>query len=118
MPTHPDEERPVVAVVGRPPVLRRRHYLDEVPFQCFDVEVLELLSVVEVLAHRIGPGRVRAENREIQLVWPPVRVRPGPGSLGSRRGDYWVLAFAAMVRHIDLLLYTTVDRETGIDSPG
>ena len=56
MPRHPDEERPVVAVVGRPPVLRRRHHLDEVLLQRVDVEGLELLGVVEVLAHRIGQG--------------------------------------------------------------
>src|SRR5207247_3721849 len=31
VPRHPDEERPVVAVVGRPPILRRRHHLDNVP---------------------------------------------------------------------------------------
>ena len=35
MPRHPDEERPVVAVVGRPPVLRRRHHLDDVLLQGF-----------------------------------------------------------------------------------
>ena len=54
VPRHPDEERPVVAVVGRPPVLRRRHHLDEVPLQRVDVEGLELLGVVEVLAQRVG----------------------------------------------------------------
>jgi len=56
VPCHPDEERPVVAVVSRPPVLRGRHHLDEVPLQCFDVEGLELFRVVEVLAHRIRLG--------------------------------------------------------------
>ena len=62
VPRHPDEERPVMAVVGRPPVLRRRHHLDEIPLQRVDVEGLELLRVVELLAHRIGPGRVLIEN--------------------------------------------------------
>src|SRR5205823_2322376 len=28
VPRHPDEERPVVSVVGRPPVLRCRHHLE------------------------------------------------------------------------------------------
>ena len=97
MPRHPDKERPVVAVVGRPPLLRGRHQLEEVPLQRFDVKFLELLRVVEILAHRIGPGSVRAENREIQLIRPPVLVRPGPSPLGSRRGDCWVLAFAALL---------------------
>ena len=54
VPRHPDEERSVVAVVGRPPVLRRRHHLDDVPLQRLEVEGLELFRVVEVLAHRIG----------------------------------------------------------------
>ncbi len=100
MPTHPDEERPVVAVVGRPPVLRRRHHLEDVPLQRVEVEGLELFCVVEVLAHRIGPGRVLVENLQVQLIRPPVLVRPGPSRRGSRGGDYWVLAFAAAVRHV------------------
>src|SRR5215218_7014574 len=96
MPTHSDEEPTVMAVVGRPPVLRRRHHLEDVPLQRVDVEGLELFCVVEVLAHRIGPGRVLVENLQVQLIRPPVLVRPGPGRLlGSRGGDYWVLAFAA-----------------------
>src|SRR5467141_4097221 len=45
MPRHPDEERPVVSVVGRPPVLRRRHHLDEVLLECVEVEGLEPLPV-------------------------------------------------------------------------
>src|ERR1043166_5629153 len=53
MPCHPDEERAVVAVVGRPPVLRRRHYVDEALLRRFDVEGLERFCVVEVLAYRI-----------------------------------------------------------------
>ena len=100
VPRHPDEERPVVAVVGRPPVLRRRHHLDDVLLQRVEVEGLELLCVVEVLAHRIGHGRVLVEDLQVQLIRPPVLVRPGPGRLGSRGGDYWVLAFAAAVRHV------------------
>ena len=74
VPRHPDEERPVVAVVGRPPVLRRRHHLDDVPLQRVEVEGLELFCVVEVLAHRIGPGRVLVENLQVQLIRPPVLV--------------------------------------------
>ena len=31
VPRHPDEQRPVVAVVGRPPVLRRRHHVERRP---------------------------------------------------------------------------------------
>ena len=100
MPRHPDEQRPVVAVVGRPPVLRRRHHLEDVLLQRVEVEGLELLCVVEVLAHRIGQGRVLVENLQVQLIRPPVLVRPGPSRLRRRGRDYWVLAFAAAVRHV------------------
>src|SRR5438552_4113250 len=34
------------------------------------------------------------ENREVQLIRPPVFVRPGPGSLGSGGVDCGVLALA------------------------
>src|SRR6185437_11489091 len=61
MPRHPDEERPVVAVVGRPPLLRRRHYLEYVLLERFDVEGLELILVVETPTHGIGHGRVLAQ---------------------------------------------------------
>src|SRR5918911_1326310 len=50
------EGGPLMAVVGRPPVLRARHQLDEVLLQRLEVERLELFRVVEVLAHRIGLG--------------------------------------------------------------
>src|SRR5262249_54760007 len=65
-----------------------------------DVEGLELFRVVEVLTHRIGPGRVLVENLQVQLIRPPVPVRPGPMRRGGRGGNYWVLAFAAALRHV------------------
>src|SRR5262249_33231170 len=89
MPRHPDEERPVVAVVGRPPVLRRLHHLLDVFLHGLHVTFLELLRVVEILAHRIGQGRVRVENCEVELIRPPVLVRPGPRPLGSWGRNYW-----------------------------
>ena len=96
VPRHPDEERPVVAVVGRPPLLRRRHHVDEVLLERVDVEGLELLRVVEVRVHRVAPRRVLVEDRQVELVGPPVLVRPRPARLGRRGGDCWVLAFAAL----------------------
>jgi hypothetical protein len=42
-----------------------------------EVEALELLGVVEILAHRIGQARVPVENLEVQLVRPPVTVGLG-----------------------------------------
>ena len=98
VPAHPDEERSVVAVVGRPPVLRGRHHLDDVPLQSLDVEGRELLGVVEVVTHRVGLGGVLVQNREVELVGPPVPVRPRPVRRGRRSRNCRVLAF----RHVDL----------------
>ena len=84
VPRHPDEQRPVVAVVGRPPVLRRRHHRLDVPLQGIEVEGLELLGVVEVLAHGIGHGRVLLEHLQVQLIRPPVSVRPALSRVRDR----------------------------------
>src|SRR5579883_1504410 len=67
MPRHPDEEWPIVAEVGWPPILGRGHQLDEVALERFHVEGLELFCVVEVLVH------------------------PGPSPLRRRRGDGRIL---------------------------
>ncbi len=78
VPRHPDEQPPVVAEVGRPPLLRVGHQRVEVLPHGLQVELLELLGVVELLAHRIGQGGVLVENPEVQLVRPPVPIRPSP----------------------------------------
>ena len=59
VPRHADEQRPVMAVVGRPPVLRCRHHVDDVLLQRLDVEGLELLGVV-VIRRPSGWARARA----------------------------------------------------------
>ncbi len=74
MPRHPNEERPVVAIVGRPPVLRGRHHRLDVLSEGIEVEALERLRVVERLAHRVGLGRVLVKDLQMQLIWPPVLV--------------------------------------------
>ena len=79
VPGHPNEQRTVVAVVGRPPVLGRRHQLFDVLLQGIQVELLELLGVIEILAHRIALGRVLMKDLQVQLIRPPVPVRHGPG---------------------------------------
>ena len=78
VPRHPNEERPVMAVVGRPPVLRRRHHRFDVLLQGIQVEFLELLGVVELLAHGVGLGRVLVEDLQVQLIRPPVSIRQAP----------------------------------------
>ncbi len=62
MPGHANEQRPVVTIVGRPPVLRLRHQGVKVLLQCLHVQLLELFGVVEVLAHRVRQGRVLVQN--------------------------------------------------------
>ena len=78
VPRHADEERPVVAVVRGPPVLRIRHQGMEVLDHGIQVEALELLGVVERLAHGIGQRGVLVQDLEVQLIGPPVRVRRRP----------------------------------------
>ena len=74
MPRHADEERPIVAVVRRPPLLRVRHQGMEILDHGIQVEALELLGVIERLAHGIGQGRVLVQDLQVQLIGPPVCV--------------------------------------------
>ena len=74
VPGHADEQRTVVAEVGRPPVLRVGHQLAQIVLQRLVVELLELLAIVEGLAQRIGLGRMLAQQVDAQLVRPPVAV--------------------------------------------
>ena len=100
VPRQPDEERPVVAVVGRPPLLRGRHDLDDVLLQRIDVQGLELVCIGVFLAQRSGPGRVLVQHLQVQLIRPPVPVRLGPARLGSGGRDRRVLALADAVGHV------------------
>ena len=74
VPRHADHQAAVVAEVGRPPLLRVRHQRMQVLDHRVEIEALELLRVVERLAHRIGQVGVPMENLEVQLVRPPVAV--------------------------------------------
>ncbi len=98
MPAQPDEERAVVAVVRGPPVLRGGHHVEDVPLQGLDVEGLDRCGVVEVVTQRAGLRGVLVQHRQVELVRPPVLVRPRPGPLGGGGVDGWVLALAT-VRH-------------------
>ena len=53
VPGQPDEQRPVVAEVRRPPVLRVGHQRREVLLDRCQIEALEGLGVVEGLSHRV-----------------------------------------------------------------
>ncbi len=100
VPRQPDEQRPVVAVVGGPPVLRGGHDLEDVLLQRLDIEGGDLCGVVEVVVHRVGLWRMPMEHVEIELVGPPVAIRSGPRRpLRGGGGDRRVLALATGVRH-------------------
>ncbi|QIP38560.1 hypothetical protein G9444_1315 [Rhodococcus erythropolis] len=58
MPAHTHEESAVVSVVGRPPILRRRHQRDDVALERLDIEFGEFLGVVEVGTHWIRLRRM------------------------------------------------------------
>src|SRR5680860_221139 len=75
VPRHPDEQRPVVAVVGRPPLLRRRHHRVDVRLHGGKVEARELRRVVELLTHGIDLRGVLVQHPQVQLLRPPVLVR-------------------------------------------
>ena len=83
VPGHPDDERPVVAEVGGPPVLRGRQCLLDVLLDRREVEALEGGGVVEVLTERVRRGRVLGEDLQVEPVRPPAGVA---AALGGMRG--------------------------------
>jgi len=75
VPCHADHQAAVVAPVRRPPVLRIRHQRLHVPLQRLDVQLLQLVTVVETRAQRIGLGIVLMQDVEIEGLGPPVLGR-------------------------------------------
>ena len=74
MPGQANEQRAVVAEVGRPPLLGIGHQRGEVAFHRRQVQALEGFRVVERRGHRVRPGRMLAQQVHAQLVGPPVAV--------------------------------------------
>ncbi len=99
MPGHAYEESAIVAEVSRPPVLALRHQGGDILLEGLEIERLECLGIVEPPAHGTGQGRVLVQHSEIELVRPPVAVRPH----SNRRGPVHdrALAFNFLV-HIAL----------------
>ena len=75
VPGHADHQAAVMTPVGRPPVLAVGHQRVQVVLQRVDIELLDLLAVVEVLAHRVGLGVVLVQDVEVEGVGPPVHDR-------------------------------------------
>ena len=66
VPGHADEERAVVAIIGRPPRLAVGHQRGQVALQRLIIERLERLGIIEVVAHRIGRAAALVEDVERQ----------------------------------------------------
>ncbi len=73
VPRHADEERAVMAVIGRPPGLAVGHQRGQVGLERLVVDRVERLGVVEVLTQRVGRP-VGVEDLGRQHFRPPVLV--------------------------------------------
>ena len=106
MPGHANEERPIVPVVGRPPILRRGHQRENVRLDRFEIEAVELARVVEVGTHRIGERGRPVKHREVQELGKPIDVHSRPeryvfyrtASVGIRQFGKSVFHFALLLR--------------------
>ena len=87
VPGQSNEERAIVAVVGRPPILGICHELGEVLLKSLHVELRKLLGVVEIGVERISLDRVLMKNIDVELIGPPVLhiVTSSVLSLGGNR---------------------------------
>ena len=88
VPRHTNEERPIVAEVGRPPLLRIRHQGMKVLDHGIQVEALEFFRVIELLAHGIGQRGVLVQDVQVQLIRPPVGIRAGSGERRALPGTW------------------------------
>ncbi len=64
-----------MAVVSRPPALRRRKRLDDVGLEGGEIQALKLRGVVELRPHWVDLRRVLVEDPQVYLLRPPVLVR-------------------------------------------
>src|ERR1700733_5416592 len=74
VPRHTNEQRTIVAKVGRPPILRIRHQDVQILDHSLQVEALELFRVIELLAHRIGQRGMLVQDIHVHLIRPPIAV--------------------------------------------
>src|SRR3954447_22821282 len=74
---------------------------------CIQIETREFLGIVESLVHRIGYGGVLMENMNVQLVWPPITVRPRPtGLVSATPARYRACIFVCHVSSLRSLKFT------------
>ena len=72
VPGHADEERPVMAVIGGPPVLAVGHQRVQIGDDRIEVEALERLRIVERFAKRVRRRLMLVQDLEVELIGPPL----------------------------------------------
>ncbi len=65
MPSHADEERTIMTIVSRPPLLRVGHQRKDVGFNRIEIELRKLSSIVEPVTHWIARRRILMKNRKV-----------------------------------------------------
>ena len=63
VPGHAHKERSVVTVISRPPWLRRRERGVDIGFQCLEIELGKLRSVIKITAKRVGAALILPQGR-------------------------------------------------------
>ena len=76
MPRHPDEERSVVAIIRRPPLLTGGHQRVDIGLQSRNIQLFELVGITEIRPHRVRQAGFLVQNLQVQFVRPPIPVRP------------------------------------------
>jgi hypothetical protein len=103
VPGHADEQAAVMAPVGRPPVLGVGHEGGQVLLERRKVQLLEGLGVVEVGAQGVGHRLVLVQDRQVELMGPPVAVAPrgdrGLGALAAREGAFRFVRHRCLLGH-------------------
>jgi hypothetical protein len=70
----PDEKRPIMAIVSRPPVLRIRHEDLQILLDSAQVQTQEFLGVVERFGRGIRFLIMLRKDFEVELFGPPILV--------------------------------------------
>ena len=99
VPGHANEERPVMAIVSRPPILGIGHQGKQVLLDLLQIELVEFLGIFEGLTQRVTDGRILVKNAEVELVRPPVAIHAP-----SQRTHYRALALWGCVISVHIHL--------------
>ena len=79
MPCHPNHERAIISVIGRPEGLRCGQSLSDILLDLSQIEGEEFLGIIERWIRIVSSMLV--QYLEVELIWPPLLI--GCGSLGA-----------------------------------